>query len=173
MIQVSLKVIGFLSVLFVVVMMGGLLTWIIFLPLITKDYALPHPIPIPDIPKDLRTLPALAQTTCQGPIVPERTSVTDQHFINVWRKPGGFPNRPDDSAGYPPYSMTGGQRGRILHCTQVKAQEYAWSEFDGEFYVRVQVVPSPLPDRDREFWRWIASEQASGWVRNRLLDFSQ
>ena len=36
MIQVSLKVIGFLSVLFVVVMMGGLLTWIIFLPLITK-----------------------------------------------------------------------------------------------------------------------------------------
>lgn len=173
MIQASLRIMVFLSALLVVGVKGCLLILIFLIPFVTKDYALPHPIPTPDIPKALKTMPAQAQTKCQGPIVPERTSVTDQNFVNVWRSPGEFPNKPDDSEGRPLRSIKGRLQGRIYHCTQVQVKEYAWSEFDGEFYVRVQVIPVPLPERDREFWRWIKSEQGIGWVRYSLLDFSQ
>lgn len=145
-----------------------ILVILIFLLYAARGDTQPHPIPIPDLPAELATLPALAEIRCLGTVVP----VSDRDFVDVWSHPGIAPVIPrDDSAYWSPREVRHPKRGRLLQCTEVEAIEYAWSELGGEFYVYVEAVDVPLPERGREFWERIRAEQAPGWVHFDQLDF--
>ena len=171
--QSCLTDLAVLAVQLIVCTMGVILLLLLmfFIHQVTTEYALPHPIPMPDLPAELMNLPTQARVGCLGPIAPDRAKITNQDFINVWTQSGNSPRRPDDSAGTPPGSIKGPRLGRILRCTEVMATKINWSEFDGEFYVWARAVERPIPDEDRKFWQWIESEQAAGWVRFSHLDF--
>ena len=162
---------GFLAVLLVAGTMGVILLVFALLPQANMEYALPHPIPRPDVPAELMNLPTEARVHCPAPIAPNRSRITDQDFVDVWTLPGNYPRPLDDSESWPPSSIKGHWRGRILRCTEVQAISTGWSEFDGEFYVWARPVSPPIRDEDREFWQWIKSEQADGYVRFSQLEF--
>lgn len=169
--QTVLKGLAMLSALLVACTMGVISILILVLHRATYEYALPHPIPMPDPPAELVNLPTLARVSCLGPITPNRAQTTDQDFIEVWSLPGEFPRRPDDSATEPPNSKKGRKSGRILRCTEVQALKTVWSKFDGEYYVWARPLNKPISNEDGTFWQWIRSEQGEGWVRFSQLDF--
>ena len=142
--QSCLTDLAVLAVQLIVCTIAVILLLIVLLRPVTAEYALPHPIPRPDLPAELMDLPTQARLGCLGPIAPDRAKITDQDFIDVWTQPGNSPRRPDDSAGTPPTSVKRPRLGRILRCTEVMATNINWSEFDGEFYVWARAVERPL-----------------------------
>lgn len=152
--------------------MIGFLLFVIYLAYpLSRENALPHPIPMPDLPEKLMTLPAQAQIKCHAPVVSGHDPDSDEDYISIWTYPGEFPRRPDDSAYHPPVAKHGPIRGRITHCAEVQVTDLAWSEFDGEFYVWVEMADSTLVAHDVEFGKGADSVRASGWIRFGVLDF--
>lgn len=135
-----------------------------------SEGTLPHPIPMPNTPVELATLPTRAEIRCRGTVVP----VAARDFVSVWARPGVDPDIPSgdsDSTYWRPVEETHPQLGRLLQCTEVEVTNYAWSELGGEFYVYVEAVDAPLPEKGQEFWERIRAEQAPGWVLFDQLDF--
>ena len=98
-----------------------------------SEDTLPHPIPMPNTPVELATLPTRAEIRCRGTVVP----VAARDYVSVWARPGVNPDIPtgdSDSTYWRPVEETHPQIGRLLQCTEVEVTNYAWSELGGEFY---------------------------------------
>ncbi len=114
----------------------GFLMFVIYLAFpLSMEHALPHPIPMPDVPEELVKLPAQAQIKCQDPENSGRAADSNEDSIRVWSYPGVLPPRPDDSAYCASVADYGLEQGQIARCSEIQIIDFAWSEFDGEFLV--------------------------------------
>lgn len=99
------------------------------------------PVPTPHPPPELMSLPRTATTKCTG---------NPRGLVTLWEYPGITPDDPN--------SAYMGKRGKALgtvpFCSEVQVLEFAWSE------------------TDRVFWVRVVAGGASGWVYLDDLDFT-
>ena len=101
----------------------------------------PQATPIP--PAELLSLPTNAQIDCyDDPSLNQGSAV-------VWELPGVDPSDPNSA-----YMGDRGERlGSVRACTVVSVTDYAWSETDQVFWVRIK------------------AEDLEGWIRLDIVDF--
>ena len=108
----------------------------------------PPRIPEPAIiPSELTSLPRPGQVYCS------RGTSPDLEHVDVWQFPGAYPTGDYDSGVND--SVLGRHQGELPYCREVQVLDYAWSEVDGEFWVKVE------------------TEEISGWVKYRYVGFPQ
>lgn len=104
----------------------------------------PMPTPVPSL--ELRELPRDALMQCRN------NPNLDRDTINLWEYPGTEPTDPNSA-----YMGNRGERlGELTPCTPIVVTEFAWSETDRKFWVRIR-----------------GPNGEEGWVALNLLTFGQ
>lgn len=162
--------IGLPIVLLIAVAIARATALIMFFNPVVAESALPQPILMPELPQELTSLPKLARTWRDGSTCMDTAEVSAT--VDLWTYPAIFPSRPDDSVyDWTPSGILGARQGQLPLCSLIQVTEYAWSEIDGEFYVRIQVASMASAEHEGESGQRGSSNQPSGWIPFRLLVF--
>jgi len=170
------RVVGLPFVLLIVVTIGKATILIMFVNPLVAEVALPQPIPMPDLPPVLASLPASARIRDSELPSMASAEVSTQNYVDVWTNPATFPSRPDDSVynwvyNWTPSGDRGARQGRIPRGTHVQVTEYAWSSIEGEFFVRIQVASMHRLDQEGKSGQRNPPTHISGWIPINLLVF--
>ena len=166
------RMVGLPFVLLIVVTIGKATIFIMFVNPLVAEFALPQPIPMPDLPPVLASLPASARIRDSELPSMDSSEASTQNFVDVWTHPATFPSRPDDSVyDWTPSGDRGARQGRVPRGTQVRVTEYAWSSIEGEFFVRIQVASMRRPDQEGKSGQQNPPTHISGWIPINLLVF--
>ena len=166
------RMVGLPFVLLIVVTIGKATIFIMFVNPLVAEFALPQPIPMPDLPPVLASLPASARIRDSELPSMDSSEASTQNFVDVWTHPATFPSRPDDSVyNWTPSGDRGACQGRVPRGTHVQVTEYAWSSIEGEFFVRIQVASMHRPDQEGKSGQRNPPTHISGWIPINLLVF--
>ena len=166
------RMVGIPLIMVIVVTIAKSTNFIMFVNPFVADFALPQPIPMPDLPPVLASLPALAMIGGSELIGMDSDGASTQDLVDVWTTPATFPARPDNSVyNWTPDGDRGARQGRIPQGTHVQVTEYAWSSIEGEFFVRIQVISMSRPDQEGRSGQQNSPRRVSGWIPIDLLVF--